>query len=505
MATLELDGVRLIDQATIDLTGPITLLAGDNGQGKTSALLALKACLTGTTSCITNRHAKSDADGMCGDGRTKRATARLVSDDGNANATVQWSKSKCYDRKTSKDTTTLPRATPAAAGLPEFLRTDPKQRAQVFLDCFQIAPKQEDLASAMRMKGLEDKIDEIWRDISLQDWDSVHGFAQEEMTSMKSEWRSIAGEAWSAELGENWAPIAGGDDQLSPADFEALERAAVEAEQKAAAARAEYNAIVVPAAPGDEEPCPHCAKPIEVRGGKLHKPEPVNEAERERLASMKRAMSGKVAGLSDDARKAEAELIAANKLSERATTDRQERIDKAGEVHARITTQADLIEILGPDGVRAKKRDEMLHLVNSELATLSERLGMGPVSLVWGPEPGKQIPTVTARLDNRLFQNCCRSERWRMSLIVQILIAKRDGSNMVIVDDCDILVRERRTPLIRLLQDTGINVVAAMSISDGPGNAPDLEAAGLGRSYWIEGGKVAPLTEAKQAALSEAA
>ena len=135
MATLTLTGIRSIQQAEIDLTGPITLLTGDNGEGKSSALLALKAILTGTTACISSK-VKDDADGMCADGMTKRASAMLS--DGECQAVATWSKTKCYPVKSSKSVAGLPKASRAAAGLPDFLAMPAKDRAQVFLEAFQI-------------------------------------------------------------------------------------------------------------------------------------------------------------------------------------------------------------------------------------------------------------------------------------------------------------------------------------------------------------------------------
>ena len=143
----------------------------------------------------------------------------------------------------------------------------------------------------------------------------------------------------------------------------------------------------------------------------------------------------------------------------------------------------------------------MLSLVNNQLDEMASRLGIEAINLVWGPEPGKQIPTICARMGKRRYQNLSSSEQWRVRLAVQLLIAKRDGSNIVLLDDCEILVRERREPLIMMLKDCGINVVATMSISDGANNAPDLARAGLGQTYWVEGGKILPLDEAKQLAV----
>lgn len=502
MATLTLNGIRSIQEAEIDLTGPITLLTGDNGEGKTSVLLALKAILTGTTACISTKM-KDDADGMCADGMTKRASAMLADEDGQLVAT--WSKAKCYPVNSSKSVAGLPHASKAAAGLPDFLAMPPNDRAQVFLEAFQIDPTQQDLTQGLTHAQLDVSSEEIWKEIRIHGWDGVHNQAAEKLTALKSDWRTIAGEQWTAERGEGWSPDCMTETTMPPAKLKELERHMVEAAEVSAKARNEFDAIIVPPAAGEELSCPHCSKQITLRQGALYKYLPVDEAERDRLLRTRNAMTGKVAGLADDARKAEQAFVAAQAIAAHSAEDRENRIERAAAVHEEIKTQQSLVEVLGPEGVRAEKRDQMLSLVNSQLDEMASRVGIEAINLVWGPEPGKQIPTICARMGARLYKNLSSSEQWRVRLVIQLLIAKRDGSNIILLDDCEILVRQRRDALVMLLKDCGINVLAAMSISDGARNAPDLEAAGYGQTYWVEGGKVLPLSEAKQTAVQKAA
>lgn len=474
MSTLKLQDVRSIPSAEIDLTGPITLLTGDNEEGKTSVLLALKAVLTGETACI-NIASKYDADGMCADGATKQASAIL--DDGEGQVIARWSKTKSYPIRTQKSVAGLPHASKTAAGLPDFLSLEANDRVKVFLEAFQVDPNEQDLTSAITQVEIDVSAEDVWNDIVIHGWDGTHTNASEALTAMKADWRAVTAEEWTKDKAEDWAPDCMDETGVTGDQIKKLEQAALDAASKAAAAKAERDAIMVPPEPGDELTCPHCSKTVVERGGVLQKLEKISDAQRERLVHTRNAMSGKVAGLQEDARNAETALNTATALAARSEEDREQRIKNAAEISEKIKTQMALVEVLGLEGVRGRKRDEMLHLVNGQLEDMAATIGMENVRLVWEPDPGKHKKTICARMGDRLYQNLSSSQQWRVRLLIQILIAKRDGSTMLLLDDCEILVRQRRLPLTMLLKQSGINVVAAMSISDGAENAPDFEAA----------------------------
>lgn len=75
---------------------------------------------------------------------------------------------------------------------------------------------------------------------------------------------------------------------------------------------------------------------------------------------------------------------------------------------------------------------------------------------------------------------------------------------MMVLDDAEVVVGENRNLLLALAEHLELRVVMAMSLAN-PGLAVDFEEYGLGRTYWVEGGKGMPLAEAKQAAMQAAA
>jgi hypothetical protein len=70
---------------------------------------------------------------------------------------------------------------------------------------------------------------------------------------------------------------------------------------------------------------------------------------------------------------------------------------------------------------------------------------------------------------------------------------------MVIVDGADILDAAQRGGLFNMLDDAAIPALVLVTLARQQ-QLPDLEAAGLGASYWISDGIAAPLVAQEVAA-----
>ena len=327
-------------------------------------------------------------------------------------------------------------------------------------------------------------------------------FRRTSFASLKANGPRVTGEAWTDEGAVDWAPEAG-TETISDEAYAGLEKAAIDFAEKAARARAELNDFTVPPSAENLVTCP-CGKMGHVVGNKLEEVEPASKEEVDAAKAKRQELSENQSSIAQKANLADRALTEAAALRSRDDSKRAERIASAKEIDAKIRLQMPIADLMGPNGVRATIRDDVMHLVNNRLADLSEVMGMPPVSFVWGKVPGKNTPTIHAELGGRPLYMLSRSEQWRVGALVQAVIATSDGSTMMLLDDAEIVVAENRELLIRLADHLELQVVVAMSLAK-PELAADLEAADLGRTYWIEGGKVTPLTKAKQAALSEAA
>jgi hypothetical protein len=126
------------------------------------------------------------------------------------------------------------------------------------------------------------------------------------------------------------------------------------------------------------------------------------------------------------------------------------------------------------------------------------------VRLVWTEELGKKTMTFCGYMGGTPYEGLSSSEQCPDRTNVQVAIASHDGSSLILLDDADILHMKNREALVALLDREKIKAVVAMTLNS-PDKTPDLQAAGLGRSYWVEGGQVIELADSRQAAMASAA
>jgi len=77
------------------------------------------------------------------------------------------------------------------------------------------------------------------------------------------------------------------------------------------------------------------------------------------------------------------------------------------------------------------------------------------------------------------------SEQFRVRAVVQVAMAVREKAGAVIVDGADILDKQGRNGLFRMVVDAGLPALVGMTI-DVQENVPNLAKAGIGRAYWLE-------------------
>ena len=77
-------------------------------------------------------------------------------------------------------------------------------------------------------------------------------------------------------------------------------------------------------------------------------------------------------------------------------------------------------------------------------------------------------------------------------------MAQLDGSAMVVLDAADVLDGPTRSGLFALLEEAGLPALVCMTLSRRE-QLPDLAAAGLGASWWIEDGVAQPLRQMAEA------
>ena len=157
---------------------------------------------------------------------------------------------------------------------------------------------------------------------------------------------------------------------------------------------------------------------------------------------------------------------------------------RADKLHGDLLKNEKLIAILAPDGLRRRKLVAKLDEFNTRLAKIC-------ASAAW--------PVV--RLDEKLEGHygtrpvwaASNSGQWRARAVMQIAFNQIDGSAAVLLDEADILDKRGRNGLFKALEVADVRALVCMTFSK-PEQVPDLAAAGLGRSYWIESGIAQAIT-----------
>lgn len=538
---LSITNFRGLSQADIDLNGQITLLAGRNGAGKSSACLALAALLTGEVNPISLRKGGDKNIAVLRGAKEGSAT---LSGDG-WSVSITWPDGERYAEGDALSASRI------ATGLDAWTDLKEDERQKLFADVFKVRPDKEDLKAGLVEVGHENRLEEIWARIAKSGWPITATWASEEARDAKGAFRQATGEQYGAEKAAKWLAVEANDlagdasalkaelDELRIARDRAVAAAGVakhsanqiaEAEQRLHAvndkltkaraghagaserhAAASATLTRLRSLPKPPLSCPGCGTCLKLDDGQLVETieagpfvdlEELAKAEREEADAAKgldrarnelqvlqadKARLEPLASRASPERNAEAEQEAADLAARIAGMEGQlrslERYTTAKDAHERVATYSALAEVLGDKGVRKTKAVRVLELVNGRLADLSTAMGGGIVSL------DRDMAVHMGELPLRALS---QSERWRALAIVQMLISQQDGSHLVILDGADVLDQGGRNGLVKALRSIGLPAVIGMTVNK-PELAPDLAKAGLGASYWISDGTAAPI------------
>ena len=546
--------VRAIDTADIEIGG-ISLVAGPNRSGKSSVCKALAACLLGAPAAVMPGRSKADrARGIVREGE-EEAAAKLTSADGSV--AVLWPD----ETVTTKGD--APTSSRIAAGVERFTSMAHKDRARLVVDLLRLNPSRVELADALGEVGVilgpEDS-DRVWQTLKERGWDDAAKSFAEAATKAKGRWEQITGaKKWGATAAATWRPegydhveiltfdAAGLASGLAKAQLALTETLKAEAVSESEVGRLTKLAELEPSIQDGLastrrhltelkaeidlcEPvkapttcsCPECgAEVVWQPNGKLGKvgDAPTWDGQAEHEKALKRAELVKVWGQKRDeetrlcsqltqAHNAQTDLdVLKSKPKAKGTLTPEQARAKvaeaqahvtahrqathAAEAHRSVTQSLAIASVLGPDGVRANKAAEGIQELNRALFALVDETS-------WPP------PTITPSFEvvgenQRPYSAMTPSEQFRVDTVIQLELARRDGSAVAIIDGADIVVgKEDRGDLIEIVLRAEIDTVIGLAVSD-PSHAPDLAAAELGRTYHCEGGTARLVGSAAQA------
>lgn len=155
------------------------------------------------------------------------------------------------------------------------------------------------------------------------------------------------------------------------------------------------------------------------------------------------------------------------------------RYTKALQHHTSVQTNQKIIDALAQDGVRKTVLLRGLKAFNEEQ--------MEPlwVAAIW---PRIVVtPDLSLEYDDRDYDDLSRSEKARSRIILQLAMAMVDGSDVVVIDDLDVLPPSARGGAMQAIVKSGKAAVVSL-MTENPGSVPNLSAMGVGHTYWVEGG-----------------
>ena len=162
-----------------------------------------------------------------------------------------------------------------------------------------------------------------------------------------------------------------------------------------------------------------------------------------------------------------------------------EAVAQCTRLHALIQANQKIVDILAPEGLRRQKLVRALAKFNQKfLAALCQEA---------------EYPAVTLDNDLEVLYGSRRyfllstSEQYRVRCVLQTAIGLYDKSPLIIFDGSDVLDAPGRNGLFAMMQSCeSLSFLVCMTVADRK-KVPDLAAAGMGASYWIESGIAEPI------------
>ncbi len=481
---LSVKNYKTVSSAEIEIN-PIALVAGGNGQGKTSLCEAAQATATSQPIPIVRPGAGNDVwspaitkkDGGMLVKRSeggKTGSARLANEEGYTE--VSWPLCETKSEGKAPLSAVVSSGMRDRYGLWQFFAFSDHDRAEYLAGLLETSPGEEQFKKALEGTK-EETVEKLWKAIGNQGWDGVWNAMKDHGIKLKGNWRDITGEQYGAAKGEKWMPAV--TEEGNAPDLDAMEKTLMEANEGLAEAQ-QARRNLPPAQVDKTIPCPHCQKPLVIHGKGLTKGEALSKDE-----TAKRAAA--LVAAENINKKLQIAVDVAGQAYHGAIKETKSKADaqeKARQIHLTIGRNQKIIDTLSPGGLRKVALQEVLDGFNDELSGFCDIAKWGKVALTGNLEP---------ELNGQPMILLSDSERYKIRVILQMGFATHDKSDLLVMDGADILEDAGRNSLMKLVMTVGNPALIAMTmnkIEDVP-NIPEK----WGKSYWIENGEVKEIEE----------
>jgi energy-coupling factor transporter ATP-binding protein EcfA2 len=532
-------------------TSKIALIAGLNGQGKTSIAQAVAAALTNTPLPGEVGLRKGEGIKLVHKG-SESGYVKIWGND--FESRMFWPDGDC------KTTGSPPKVSKIAAGIARVAEMKEKDRGAVLSEYLKSSPTKDDLKSELERLDKILYLDNLWKEIDGRGWDDVYKTTAEKSVKAKGAWEQITGERYGSVKALTWKPKEGYELPINGKEtlveqFGKLHERLESAIKRIAIADHDKKSLedAVASIPGletdlqsarivqtekenaldkfkaknqrpffkEQTHCPHCGCSINVSGDKVFKAEDIKQ-DADEIAAKQKDYDAQLSSFKEDFEQAYADraAIEANLVNARVKKLSLEKINEADslpsgnpeiirsdialieqeikdydryteamKLHNLIADASVLAGILAPDGLRLKKLSQVLSTFNAILSGFCAAAQWGSV---------KVSDNLDITFCDRDYELLSKSEKFRVNVALQVCLSGIDGSELIIIDEADVLDQKGRNGLFGSLSTLcdDKEFIVCMTIT----TPPDLEASGLGVTYWVQSGKVVPLKDKALAA-----
>jgi len=546
---LKILNFRGISNAEIE-TNHITLLAGQNRQGKTSTMQAAATVLTESIYPISGLTKKD-----CGKiihGENKKAYLSAEFENGSVSMLYPDLKRTAQGEPSE--------ISGYAAGLIDLTSMKPAGRISAITDILNTHPTIDLLKSELaKIKNLSsDKLDQLIKTVESNGWDAAHKLAKTSRTQLTGAWENVTGERFGSAKSDGWRPATWdmGFESLTveqlterlteerewlqaatsqdAVDAQELNRLTKEAQgledyksesddlthqlngllSKSSEIKTEISKLRSESQSKNAYECPGCGESLVLKGGVLEKHTPPTDEEKtanvkkiEKLTDHENKITREMADKSDKLIQNKAAIKAAESAIKRLAEMKgkpEADIQKIGDLKNRVRVAEERLEakkaVERADLICKKYVDsaKVIDILSPEglrkscakkaLDTFNEYL-MGLASRSGWP-PVDITDDADILVDRREFKYCSESEQFRCRVMIQYAMACIQKSEYVLIDGADILDVSGLNGLFAIARGfTGRSIVAMTIKKD---TVPNLEKIG-GVAYWIESGTAVKL------------
>jgi predicted ATP-dependent endonuclease of OLD family len=187
---------KKVKSASFDID-PVTLLVGENENGKSS--IALAVALTTTATPLPKGILKKDAKTLVNDGN-KSAKCEVLAN--NVKSEVTWPLAEYKQIGNGKPIY----VSEYAVGLKNIFSLGSTDRANYFIELLQANPTFEDLRKSIPLVP-EEKLNKLWKDIEETGWDEAHSECKKEENELTGQWKMVTNSSsWNMAKAKDWVP-----------------------------------------------------------------------------------------------------------------------------------------------------------------------------------------------------------------------------------------------------------------------------------------------------------